>query len=82
MGQRLGLHLTTERDRTRAARRFPPDARSVRGMTLLVIVLIVLAIASGVLGAIVHGLFWLFILTVVFLAAAYFVGRSGSRSRT
>ncbi len=48
-------------------------------MILLVILLVVLAIASGVLGAIIHGLFWLFILTVIFLAAAFFVGR-GSRS--
>jgi hypothetical protein len=48
-------------------------------MILLVILLVVLAIASGVLGAIIHGLFWLFILTVLFLVAAFFVGR-GSRT--
>ena len=45
----------------------------------LVIVLVLLALVTGVLGAIVKGLFWLFILTVIFLIAAYFVGRSSSR---
>lgn len=45
----------------------------------LVIVLILLALVTGMLGAIVKGLFWLFILTVVFLIAAYFVGRSARR---
>jgi hypothetical protein len=47
---------------------------------LIVVLLILLAIVTGVLGAVIHGLFWLFILTVLFLVAAYFVGR-GSRSR-
>jgi len=46
---------------------------------ILVILLVILAIVTGVLGAIIKGLFWLFILTVVFLLAAFFVGR---RSRT
>lgn len=45
----------------------------------LVVVLILLALVTGVLGAIVKGLFWLFIFTVIFLIAAYFVGRSASR---
>ena len=48
---------------------------------LLVIARIVLAIATGVLGAIVKGAFWLFILTVLFLIGAFFVGRA-SRNRT
>jgi hypothetical protein len=43
---------------------------------ILVLLLIVLAIASGVAGAVIHGLFWLFILTVAFLIAAFFVGRA------
>lgn len=46
---------------------------------LLVILLIILAIVTGVLGAIIKGLFWLFILTVIFLVAAFFVGRSARR---
>jgi hypothetical protein len=46
---------------------------------ILVIALIVLAVASGALGVIIHGAFWLFILTVLFLIGAFFVGR-GSRS--
>ncbi len=48
---------------------------------LLVILLVVLAIATGVLGAIIKGAFWLFILTVLFLIGAFFVGRV-SRSRS
>lgn len=43
---------------------------------LLVILLIILAIVTGVLGAVIHGLFWLFILTVAFIVAAFFVGRA------
>lgn len=43
---------------------------------LLVVLLIVLAIATGVLGAVIKGAFWLFILTLAFLAVAFFVGRS------
>ncbi len=46
---------------------------------LLVILLIILAIVTGVLGAIIKGLFWLFILTVIFLVAAFFVGKSSRR---
>jgi len=42
----------------------------------LVILLVILAIASGVLGAIIKGTFWLFVLTVAFLIGAYFVGRT------
>jgi hypothetical protein len=43
---------------------------------LLVILLIVLAIVTGVLGAVIKGLFWLFVLTVLFLVGAYFAGRA------
>jgi hypothetical protein len=46
---------------------------------LLVILLIILAIASGVLGLIIKGAFWLLILTVLFFVGAFFVGRA-SRS--
>ena len=46
---------------------------------ILVILLIILALVTGVLGAVVKGLFWLFILTVVFLVAAFVVGRSSRR---
>ncbi|HZZ96334.1 MAG TPA: hypothetical protein VFE19_04945 [Jatrophihabitantaceae bacterium] len=42
---------------------------------LLVVVLIVLAIATGALGVIIKGAFWLFILTVAFLIGAFFAGR-------
>ena len=45
---------------------------------LLVILLVILAIASGVAGAVIHGLFWLFILTVIFVVAAIFVGRASA----
>ncbi len=48
---------------------------------ILVILLVILAIATGVLGAVIKGAFWLFILTVLFLIGAFVVGRlSGSRS--
>lgn len=47
---------------------------------ILVILLIVLAIVTGVLGAIIKGLFWLFILTVLFLIGAFFAGKA-ARSR-
>jgi hypothetical protein len=46
---------------------------------LLLIVLLILAIVTGVLGAIIKGAFWLFILTVIFLIAAFFAGRAGRR---
>lgn len=46
---------------------------------ILIIVLVVLAIVTGVAGAIVHGLFWLFILTVLFLVAAALLGRASAR---
>jgi hypothetical protein len=50
---------------------------------LLIILLVILAIATGLLGAIINGAFWLFILTVLFLAVAFLVGRaSRRRSRT
>ena len=47
---------------------------------LLVILLIILAIATGVAGALIKGLFWLFVLTVLFLIGAFFAGRAASRS--
>ncbi|HEY3737025.1 MAG TPA: hypothetical protein VGL26_06245 [Jatrophihabitans sp.] len=47
---------------------------------LLIILLVILAIATGVLGAVIKGAFWLFILTVLFLIAAFIAGRF-SRSR-
>jgi hypothetical protein len=43
---------------------------------ILVVLLVVLAIASGALGVIIKGAFWLFVLTVLFLVGAFFVGRS------
>lgn len=45
---------------------------------LLVILLVILAILTGVAGAVIHGLFWLFILTVIFLVAAALVGRASA----
>ncbi len=45
-------------------------------MILIVALLVILAIASGVMGAVIHGAFWLFVLTVLFLIGAFFVGRS------
>lgn len=47
---------------------------------LLLLALIILAIVTGVAGAIIHGAFWLFILTVLFLIAAFFAGRSTRRT--
>jgi hypothetical protein len=47
---------------------------------LAIILLIILAIVTGVLGALIHGAFWLFILTVLFLIGAFLVGRA-SRNR-
>jgi hypothetical protein len=46
---------------------------------LFVLLLVILAIATGVLGVVIKGAFWLFVLTVLFLIGAFFVGRS-SRS--
>jgi hypothetical protein len=43
---------------------------------LLVVLLVILAIASGVLGVIIKGAFWLFILTVAFLIGAFLFGRA------
>jgi uncharacterized MAPEG superfamily protein len=47
---------------------------------LIIILLVLLAIATGVLGAVIKGAFWLFILTVIFLAVAYVAGRARSRA--
>jgi hypothetical protein len=46
---------------------------------LIVILLVVLALATGVLGALIKGAFWLFILTVLFLVGAFVMGRSSAR---
>jgi hypothetical protein len=43
---------------------------------ILIVLLVILAIATGALGVIIHGAFWLFVLTVAFLIAAFFAGRS------
>jgi hypothetical protein len=43
---------------------------------LLVVLLVILAIATGALGIIIKGAFWLFILTVAFLIGAFFFGRA------
>lgn len=48
-------------------------------MMLLVILLIILAIVTGVAGALIKGAFWLFILTVVFIVGAFLMGRSARR---
>jgi hypothetical protein len=42
---------------------------------ILVLLLIILAIVTGVLGAIIKGAFWLFFLTVIFLAVAFLAGK-------
>lgn len=44
---------------------------------LLLILLIILAIATGVLGAVIKGAFWLFVLTAIFLVCAFVAGRAG-----
>ena len=46
---------------------------------LLIVLLVVLAIATGVLGAVIKGAFWLFILTVLFVIGAFFAGRVRGR---
>jgi hypothetical protein len=48
---------------------------------LIVALLVILAIATGALGFIIKGAFWLLILTAVFLVAAYVSGRSNARTR-
>jgi hypothetical protein len=47
---------------------------------ILVILLIILAIVTGLLGVLIKGAFWLFILTVAFLIGAYFMGKSSRAS--
>lgn len=46
---------------------------------ILIIALIVLALVTGVLGALIKGAFWLFIFTVVFLIGAFVVSRNSRR---
>lgn len=45
---------------------------------ILIILLVILAAVTGVLGALIKGAFWLFIFTVLFLVVAAILG---SRSR-
>lgn len=54
--------------------------RGYVGGMIFVILLILLAIVTGVLGAIIKGAFWLFILTVVFLVGAFLMHRSSRSS--
>ena len=44
---------------------------------LLLILLVALAIATGVLGVLIKGAFWLFVLTAIFLVCAFTAGRVG-----
>jgi hypothetical protein len=47
----------------------------------LVIVLLLLALLTGVLGFVVKGLLWLLIIAAALIVAAYFTGRSRSGHR-
>ena len=47
---------------------------------ILILLLVLLAIVTGVAGALIKGAFWLFVLTVLFLVGAYVAGRSRSRA--
>lgn len=49
-------------------------------MPALVILLIFLAIVTGVAGALIKGAFWLFIIAVAFLVGSYLVHNSNNRS--
>ena len=46
---------------------------------LLLILLVILAIATGVLGAVIKGALWLLIITALCLIVAGFVGRATAR---
>jgi hypothetical protein len=48
---------------------------------ILVVLLIILAIATGALGVLIKGAFWLFILTVIFLVGAFLLGRTSRSTR-
>ena len=48
-------------------------------MILLVILLVIVAIATGVLGVVVKGLLWLFVITALCLIGAAVVGRLTAR---
>ncbi len=48
-------------------------------MLLLVILLVILAIVTGTLGFVIKGAFWLLIIALVFLVAAFLFGRASSR---
>jgi hypothetical protein len=47
---------------------------------ILILLLVILAVVTGVAGALIHGAFWLFVLTVLFLVGAFYAGRSHSRA--
>jgi hypothetical protein len=47
---------------------------------MLLILLIILAIATGVAGALIKGAFWLFILTIAAIVGAFVVGRNSRKS--
>lgn len=51
-------------------------------MVLLVILLVILAAVTGVLGFVIKGALWLLFLTAVFLIVAFLFGRAGSKSRS
>jgi hypothetical protein len=87
MLQKLGRRARTERGF--GARPPVPDSVGARvsdggcqGIVysvLIVILLIILAAVTGVLGFIIKGAFWLLVFTLVFLVAAYFAGRASRR---
>jgi hypothetical protein len=47
-----------------------------------VALLIVLAVVTGVAGALIKGAFWLFILTVAFVIGAFVLGKNSSGGRS
>jgi hypothetical protein len=47
---------------------------------LIVILLIILAAVTGVLGFLIKAAWWLFVFTVIFLIAAYLAGRASRSS--
>ncbi|SHH17786.1 hypothetical protein SAMN05443575_3358 [Jatrophihabitans endophyticus] len=47
---------------------------------MLLILLLVLAVVTGVLGAVIKGAFWLFIITALLLVGAFVAGKARSRA--
>jgi hypothetical protein len=47
---------------------------------MLVLLLIVLAIVTGVAGAVIKGAFWLFVVAALFAVGAFVAGRASSQS--